>query len=168
MAKIVAEALKKAIQMEEEGKQFYLKAAKEAKNLLVKRVFEQLAQEEDLHIKKINEVYHLLKEEKPLGWITSVGDSSRVQKVFQECLMEQAKGAQDEIQALHFALAREEESIKYYENLAAQTDNNKEKRFYLTLSREERDHYLTILDSIEYLTDPVGWLQVHEKTGLEG
>ena len=46
MAKIVAEALKKAIQMEE-GKQFYLKVAKEAKNLLVKRVFEQLAQEED-------------------------------------------------------------------------------------------------------------------------
>ena len=47
MAKIVAEALKKAIQMEEDGKQFYLKVAKEAKNLLVKRVFEQLAQEED-------------------------------------------------------------------------------------------------------------------------
>jgi len=53
MAKIVAEALKKAIQMEEEGKQFYLKVAKEAKNLLVKKVFEQLAQEEDLHIKKM-------------------------------------------------------------------------------------------------------------------
>ncbi len=64
MKEKIEDALKKAIKMEEEGKQFYLEVAKEAKSILVKKVFEQLAQEEDLHIKKINEVYALLKEKK--------------------------------------------------------------------------------------------------------
>ena len=168
MKEKIEDALKKAIKMEEEGKQFYLEVAKEAKSILVKKVFEQLAQEEDLHIKKINEVYALLKEKKPLKWITSIGNPSRVQKVFQESLVEQAKASSDEIEALRFALNREEESIKYYEALAEQTEDNKEKRFYLALFREERDHYLIILDSIEYLTDPAGWSQLHEKTLLEG
>ena len=81
----------------------------------------------------------MLKEKKPLKWITSIGNPSRVQKVFQESLVEQAKASSDEIEALRFALNRED-SIKYYEVLAEQTEDNKEKRFYLALSREERNH----------------------------
>ncbi|AMM39988.1 rubrerythrin [Candidatus Desulfofervidus auxilii] len=109
-----------------------------------------------------------LKRKKPLKWITSIGNPSRVQKVFQESLVEQAKASSDESEALRFALNRGEDSIKYYEALAEQTEDNKEKRFYLALSREKRNHYLIILDSIEYLTAPAGWLQLHEKTLLEG
>ena len=80
-----------------------------------------------------------LKRKKPLKWITSIGNPSRVQKVFQESLVEQAKASSDEIEALRFALNRED-SIKYYEVLAEQTEDNKEKRFYLALFREERNH----------------------------
>ena len=39
--KEMEDALKRAIEMEEEGRQFYLKAARKAKVLLAKRIFEQ-------------------------------------------------------------------------------------------------------------------------------
>ena len=60
-----------------------------------------------------------LRRKKPLKWITSIGNPSRVQKVFQEPLVEQAKASSDEIEALRFALNREEDSIKYYCTLTA-------------------------------------------------
>jgi rubrerythrin len=163
------EALKSAIEMEEEGKRFYLQSAEKSQSLLAKRIFEELAREEDMHIKKIWKVYRKLEEEKTLGeWITSVGALPRLQKVFQEALIEKASASSDDLEALRFALDMEDESIKYYQGLARETSDPQEKRFYLTLSYEEHGHYLTILDSIEYLTDPVGWLQLQEKGGLDG
>jgi len=163
------EALKRAIEMEEEGKRFYLQAVGRAQSQLARRIFEELAREEDLHIKKIQEIYDRLKEEKPLGeWITSVVDLSKLEKVFQESLVEKARGSSDDLEALRFGLEMEDKSIKYYEDLARDTSNAQERRFYLALSHEERGHYLQIMDSIEYLTDPVGWLRLKEKGGLNG
>ncbi len=163
------EALKRAIRMEEEGKRFYLQAADKSQSLLARRLFEELAREEDLHIKKIQEIYGRLKEGKLLGeWITSVADPSKLEKVFQDSLVEKAMDTTDDLEALRFALDREEKSIKYYGDLAEETADPQERRFYLTLSHEERGHYLQIMDSIEYLTDPVGWLRLQEKGGLDG
>ncbi len=163
------ETLKRAIEMEEEGKQFYLQAAGKAQSHLARRVFEELACEEDLHIRKIHEIFDRLKEEKPFGeWITSVVDPSQLEKVFQESLVEKAKASSDDLDALRFALEMEEKSTKYYEDLAGETSDTQERRFYLTLSHEEMGHYLQIMDSIEYLTDPVGWLRVKERGGLDG
>jgi rubrerythrin len=163
------ESLKKAIEMEEEGKKFYLQVAEKAKSLLAGRIFEELAKEEDLHIKKIKEVFNKLKEKKPLEKrITSVGDPEKMEKVFKESLTEKAAASTDDLEALNFALEREDKSVRYYETLSQQTDDSLERRFYLTLSYEERGHYLRILDAIEYLTDPIGWFRIKEKSGLNG
>ncbi|RLB06794.1 MAG: hypothetical protein DRG50_04665 [Deltaproteobacteria bacterium] len=169
MKKKKEEALKRAIEMEQEGKRFYLEAAQRSQSHLAKEIFEELAREEDLHVKKIREIYERLKKNEAFGeWITSVNDTSKLQKVFQESLMEKAKASPGDLEALRFAMDREEKSVKYYEGLATETSNPQERRFYLTLSHEERGHYLQIMDSIEYLTDPVGWLRQKEKAGLDG
>jgi len=163
------EALKQAIKVEEEGKQFYLQAAEKCQSVLAQRIFEELARDEDLHIKKIHEIYGRLKEEKPVGeWVTSVGEPSRLEKVFQESLVEKASASSDDLEALRFAQDREEESVKYYEDLARESPDPQEKRFYLTLSYEERGHHLSIIDSIEFLTDPEGWFRMKERAGLDG
>lgn len=158
-------ALKKAIEMEEEGKQFYTKAASKVKSLLARRIFEELAVQEDYHIVMIKKIYAQLKENKSLSrWITSThGTESNLEKIFKESLVEKAKASDDDLTALKFGLEREEKSITYYETLAKETESPFEKRFYLTLSYEERGHYLRILDAVEYLTDPVGWLYVSER-----
>jgi len=163
------EVLKKAIEMEEEGKQFYLQSAQKAKSLLARKIFQELADEEELHKEKIEELFEDLRQGKSLNkWVTKVADSSKLEKVFQDSLMEKATASSDDLDALRFALDLENKSVKYYENLNEATSDPRQRRFYLTLSQEERGHYLKLLDSIEYLTDPEDWFQVKEKPGLDG
>ncbi|MCJ7818426.1 MAG: hypothetical protein MUP25_01245, partial [Syntrophales bacterium] len=56
-------ALKDAVQMEVEGRQFYLEAAKKAKSDGVREIMEYLAESEKYHIEKLNEVYCSLEKD---------------------------------------------------------------------------------------------------------
>jgi rubrerythrin len=155
--------------MEEEGKQFYLQSAKKVKSILAKRIFEELAVQEDFHIVMIKKIYGRLKEKEPFKQgITSVHGAGNLEKIFKESLIEKAKGSQDDLTALQFGLDREEKSITFYEKLAGEAANAFEKKFFLALSYEERGHFLRIMDAIEYLTDPVGWLYVSERDMVDG
>lgn len=153
----------RALELEQQGKAFYEEAAAKAKSPLARRVFETLAREEELHAQKIAEIFRGIG-----GWVTSVGDLRRLEAVFAQPLKEEAEASEDDLQALRFALGREEESYRYYEELAEEASDPKEKRFWLALSWEERGHYLHIMDSIEYLTDPEGWLRRVEGHTLDG
>jgi rubrerythrin len=164
-------ALKKAIEMEREGKQFYLESASSVNSLLARRVFEELAREEDCHIAMIEKIYKQITENnKPLSeWITSTGSlAGDLEKVFRGSLKKEAKTSGDDLSALRFGLEREEKSILYYEALALKTKSKFEKRFFLTLSYEERGHYLKIMDAIEFITDPAGWYYVKERDMVDG
>lgn len=162
-------ALNRAIDMEEEGKQFYLKAAKNVQSPLARIIFEEFARDEDSHIKKIREIHGRLKEQGSIGeWVTSVSGPFRSEKIFQESLIKKAKASTGDMDTLRFALDREEKSEKYYEDLSRETSETIEKRFYQTLAYEERGHYLKVLDAIEYLLDPEGWFRIKEKNGLDG
>lgn len=163
------EALRKAIEMELEGKEFYLTSARQATSALARRVFEELAREEDMHIVAIRRIYASMEESRPLKeWVTGTGAGPALEKVFRESLVEEAKASENDLAALRFALDLEDKSAKYYESLAAMAENPFERRFYLTLSYEEKGHYLRILDSIEYLTDPAGWHYVRERAMVDG
>lgn len=160
-------ALKKAIKLEKDGIDFYLKSADKAKNKFTKNIFEELAKEEENHIKAIHRIYESLKSGSKREWIT-YSDEKNIEKVFQEALIEKAKKSKNDIEALKFALELEVKSIKYYEGLAKRAEDNFERRFYLTLSYEERGHYLKLLDSIEYLSNPAGWYYVRERSMVDG
>jgi rubrerythrin len=162
-------ALKRAIEMEQEGKMFYLESAQKAVSVLAKKMFEELAGAEDTHIETIQKIYDTLQEDKPFKqWVTTVGPSGALEKVFEESLVEKAKASEDDIEALRLGLQLEDKSIGYYESLAAATDNSFERRFFLALSYEERGHYLKIMDSIEYLTNPTSWIYLRDGRNLEG
>jgi len=162
-------ALKKAIKLEKDGIDFYLKSAEKAKNTLVKKIFEGLVREEENHIKMINQIFEKLKKNETLKeWITGSGLSGELEKVFQDSLVEKAKRSKNDIEALRIALDMEDKSVKYYEKLASKTDNPFEKRFYMTLSYEERGHYLRIMDSIEYISDPAGWYFIKQGSMVDG
>ena len=54
------------------------------------------------------------------------------------------------------------------EALAGETESPFEKRYYLTLSYEERGHYLRLVDAIQFLKDPAGWYYVSERDMVDG
>ncbi|MCX8110248.1 MAG: ferritin family protein [Syntrophorhabdaceae bacterium] len=162
-------ALKKAIKLEKDGIDFYLKSAQKAKNILVKKIFEGLVKEEEYHIKMINQIYEKMKNNETFKeWVTGTGFAGNLEKVFQDALVEKARRSKNDIEALQLALDMEDKSVKHYERLASKTDNPFEKRFYLTLSYEERGHYLRIMDSIEYISDPAGWHFIKQGAMVDG
>jgi rubrerythrin len=169
MDKVKEQNVQLAIQMEREGKAFFLKAAAGSENELAKKVFEELARQEDFHIERILAVYEHMKKAEPFNeWITQVADIVKLDKVFQDSLQAKAQASENDLNALRFGLEIEDKSVKYYENLASQVTDKFEKRFYLTLSHEERDHYLRIMDSIEYISDPVGWFYTKQRSMVDG
>ena len=164
------DALLRAIEMEKEGKRFYIESAQKVASALAKKIFEELAVAEDKHIEVITKIYDGLQADRPLRqWVTEIGPSGKkIEKVFEESLVEKAKASEDDLRALEFGLKMENKSIEYYESLAADTGDRFEKRFYLALSYEERGHALTLLDSIEYLTDPASWMFMRGGHYLDG
>lgn len=63
MPKSDLKILETAIKLEEDGRNFYLKASKQAKNLPAKRLLSSLADEELKHIERISEIHEGLKGE---------------------------------------------------------------------------------------------------------
>ena len=56
------EVLQLAVQMEVDGKKFYQKASQKSNTKLAKELFQQLANEEDVHRKKFVEIYEAFKK----------------------------------------------------------------------------------------------------------
>ena len=163
------ESLKRALEKEEDEKSFYLKAASGAKSLFAKRMFEELAGEEDVHGKRVLEIFETLKKDDAFKqWTAMARGPSRIEAVFQEISPGSSEECADDLCALQTGLEMEEKSIKHYETLVQATDSTYEKRFYLDLAHEERAHYLHIMDAIQYLSDPVGWLYIHQKSMADG
>ena len=163
------ERLRRALAKEDEEKSFYLQAASGARNVFAKRIFEELALEEDLHEKRVLEIFEGLKKDEAFKkWITTVRGPSKLEELFHTISTEKAERCEDDICALKTGLEMEEKSVVHYETLAQAAENIYEKRLYLTLAYEERGHYLRVMDAIEYLSDPVGWHYIHQRSMVDG
>ncbi len=165
------QALKDAIQMEVEGRQFYLEAAKKVKSQGVREILEYLAESEKYHIQKFNEVYQSLKQD-PV-WSETLAAFQPPKAEPYVCVLAMAKeeqgvGGADDLEALKTGLKMEECSIDYYTKLAKETTHPLGRRFFMSLAHEERGHYMSLLDMHNYLTDPADWFYVTQKSHVDG
>ncbi len=165
------QALKDAVQMEVEGRQFYLEAAKKAKSSGVKEIMEYLAESEKYHIEKFTEIYRSL--EKDPGWSASMATFAPPRHEPYVCVMamtkdEQGVGGKDDLQALKTGIKMEECAIDYYTKLAKETHIPLARRFFMSVAHEERGHYMTLLDMHNYLTLPEDWFYVHQMSNVDG
>ena len=166
------EGLKTAIQMEIDGKEFYLKASRESKNNLGKKLLESLALQEDYHRKKFEEIY--LTIEKNMGWphVDFVPDKGKTLRTIFSDAMErpttEKEALHSEIDTIQKAMDMESEARDFYKKRASNTTLAAEKQFYSLVADEEREHFLVLLDYFEYLKDPAGWFVEKEHPSLDG
>jgi rubrerythrin len=166
------EVLQLAVQMEVDGKEFYQKASRKSSNKLAKELFHQLANEEDVHRKKFEEIYKALKRgrnwpdvEPPLE------KGKKIKSLFAEAtkaLGSKFKVAESELEAIKTAMDMEVRSYNLYHSRSKETTLPVEKHFYETLAGEERGHHLALVGSYEYLSDPAGWFTQKEHWSLDG
>ena len=164
-------ALKDAIQMEVEGRQFYLDAAAKVKSSGVREIMEYLAESEKYHIEKFNQIYHDLQKDP--SWTETMAAFAPPHHQPYVCVLAMTKenqgtGGKDDLQALKTGIKMEECSIDYYTKLAKEVANPLARRFFMSLAHEERSHYLTLLDMHNYLTDPADWFYVTQMSHVDG
>lgn len=168
---LILKDLETAIQMEEDGKKFYETAAAKAQDPGTREVFNYLAQGEVYHIKRIKEIYQSL--EKDPHWTESLCEFSPPHegaRIFSEALAQgtMAAGSPTDLKAIDFALQMEQKSIDFYQRLARQAQDPRERRFLLSLVNEERGHYYFLVDYRNYLVDPADWYFIKEMGHVDG
>ncbi len=100
---LTVEAVKKAIQMEIEGKEFYLKAAKVSRNNLGQKLFRSLAAEEDIHRQKFEEIFRTLQAQKAWPNVDLTPHSQEMKTLFTDATTN-VKAAGNELDAVRTAM----------------------------------------------------------------
>lgn len=166
------EVLRSAVNMEVQGKEFYLKASQESGNSLARELFARLADEEDVHRRKVEAVYRALSRGRNWPDIEPPhGEGRRLKSLFAEAtaaLGSKIEVAESELKAFQIAMDMEAKSYELYHSRGEQSTLPVERQFYEALAGEERGHHLVLLDSYEYLKDPAGWFTKSERWSLDG
>ncbi len=166
------EALQIAIQMEIEGKEYYLKASRESSNELGKKRLESLAAEEDTHRQKFEEIYNAIQSKKAWPKTDFRPDGGkRLRIIFAkatEGIGSNIKAIPTELDAIQTAMNMENKTYDFYKSQGKNANYDIERDFYETLAAEEREHHLILLDYYEYLKDPAGWCVKKEHPSLNG
>jgi rubrerythrin len=166
--------LESAIKMELDGRKFYLKAAKTAKNAIAKKLLVSLADQELTHIDRIKEISDGLKHEK--DWGDFEGAISRQAKkklalVFRHLTkpeIKKLKADPSNIKAIEISMKKETKSYDYYDKQSKETGIRIAKVFYNSLKREEERHYELLEEALTMLSDSVSWFVKTEGRVMEG
>jgi len=166
------EALQIAIQMEIDGKEYYLKASQESSNELGKKLLQSLAAEEDIHRQKFEEIFNAIKSKKAWPVTDFQPDGGKgLRTIFAKTTKEigsNIKAPTTELDAIQIAMDMENKTYDFYRSQGGSATYGTEKDFYETLAAEEKEHHLILLDYYEYLRDPAGWFVSKEHPSLDG
>ena len=168
----IIDALKYALQMEIDGKKFYTLAARESANRVGRDLYSWLAEQEELHYKRFQEIYAALTADR--GWpAASVKPAKpvRLGTLFSKLINEASKPSgtgSAEIGSADKAIDLELKSRDYYRQRAGEASSDTERKFFQSISAEEQGHYLALVDYKEYITDPADWFTRTEHHLLDG
>ncbi len=161
-----------ALKNERTEMEFYRKEASRSKNPLAKAMFLQLAQDEEEHMTRIRGLH--AKRTAEGSWPMDVPievKGTDIKKVLEETVKKTASSGDhddDDSAALKKAIEFEARGHRFYAEVAEGCANPMEQKFFRFLAGIEREHQLSLVDSLAYLEDPEGWLRQHERAGLDG
>jgi rubrerythrin len=161
------EALKTAIQMEIDGKQFYLKAGESSNNELGAKLFKTLAKEEDNHRKKFEEIFKSIQAKKDWPKVELVHSGDDLNTLFASA-SKKVKTTTSEIEAVQKAMAMESKTRDFYQARATQAAFDAEKEYFVSLAAVEAGHHRVLLDYFEYLKNPADFFTMKERHSLDG
>ncbi|MDI6740814.1 MAG: ferritin family protein [Candidatus Edwardsbacteria bacterium] len=163
--KAMPKALKAALKLEHKGSAFYLKMSGKTKNLLAKRLYDQLAMQEMEHIGRINEIYAAIVQGQPwpvpgkkkIGFL-----EAEMKRSFAKLNRAGVKEKVDNISGMKVAMDMEWYSCKMYEKLSREAVEGPEKEFFGQLMQEESKHYEALSNVYSYLSNSGDWLERSE------
>ena len=140
--KTTLEILKHSILLETRGKAFYANAAENSKDPDVKRIFSIMADEEDDHIKYLEDQFRSYRDEGRFEFSEHPETKrySIVEQVITKNITEKISSVGFEAAAISLAIDMENRAIAAYSERAANAGDPDEKAFYEWLADWERGH----------------------------
>jgi rubrerythrin len=153
-SKEIAEVIEKALDMECQGRMFYLECCDKTKSPEGKEMFQYLAEEESIHYdivlklfaREFNKEYVKYKEMRK----SHVPDGSAFQKIVKGGTVDVTSDALD---ALNMGISAEEKSIRLYTRLAKGAKSEKLIKFFIDLAEEEKKHHVILEKELESVTE---------------
>jgi len=154
----VTDILKQAIIMENRGKALYSKVAEQTQSEDVRKIFDIMAKEEQLHIEFLSKQYvHYQKTGQfdKLSLEKASGDDAIANMILTEKVKKDISGAGFEAAAISAAIDMESKSIEVYAARAKETNDVNEKELYDWLANWEKGHHKMLIDLNKELTEKV-------------
>ncbi len=147
MGSDILDILRKAYQIEVDGRTFYAMTAERAQKPAVRALFEKLAADEQQHQQYLREVATHLQEQDPAsvkvpGPVPDLSAFSDA--VFTAEVRRQAEGADFEAGVLSLGLSIESNSIAHYGAAAKTAPDERLRGFYQFLAAWERQHLIAL------------------------
>ena len=150
------EILKMALLMEHRGKAFYNKVAEQTDNADVKRIFETMANEEQLHIEFLGSQFSYYQKHLKFdnNFVNAANvEESIVNQVLSDSIKQKISGSGFEAAAISAAIDMENKAIEVYGERAANATDENERELYTWLTNFEREHHKVLYDMNKELTE---------------
>jgi len=165
-------SIQMAIENEKREMQYYMEQATRSNNPVAKLLFETLAADELDHMKRIRTLHTKLTADG--SWpedlaieVEGTNIKDRITELMQ--MKDTSKDHDDDdIAALEKAAQGEADGAAFYKDLAELCDNPQEKKFFGFLAQIERQHLMSIRDSLFYLQDPESWFEEKDRSSFDG
>jgi len=148
-----------AINMELDGEKYYIEQAKINKENSLNTVFIMLAKDEENHAKifqnKLKELSYELKDNNTLSEFKDVfkgiGDFKN-----------QIKKIPNQLDLYRGALEKEKQSIELYKKLLSEATDDKEKKLFEYLIKQEEDHFAILEELVLLINRSEEWVESAE------
>ncbi len=150
---------KYAMQMELDGRQFYLDLAKQTNNTGIKSILTMMAESEAKHY---NVILSMQKNDK-IQYSADTEVLTNVKNIFMK--MKEEKDIDVDVSQVEFykkALEVETDSEKFYLDRADEEKDPHRKEIFLTLANEEKSHCVLLENIVNFVSQPVNWLENSE------
>ena len=156
-----------AMKMEQDGRAFYLEHAGKTSNAALKRVLEELADDELKHYNIFKAMHAREKAEYKESEKTTIVKT--VKNVFEEMKSQNQNFAfpPDARHVWEIAREVEKKSEAFYRDKAKEMTDNNQKQIWNRIADEEHRHWNTIEQVIQFLDRPKQWLADAEWNSLE-
>ena len=164
--RMAVERLEMAMEIEREGRKFYLDAAERTEDDKGKAMWRSLARQEALHIEYLTNARRALVEKGRwasfgMGGVRFLSEQD-IRRIFPETAEGEVEPSADELAALKTGIEMEIKSRDLYEDLAKKTKEPQGKDMYEKLARWEETHRQLLQAGYDYLKKTGFWLDVQE------
>ena len=166
------QALRIAVKMEIDGKEYYLKTSQTASSKMGEKLLRSMSQAEDAHRKKFIDIYEAIRDKK--AWPRTAlkpAAHKNLNTIFATATRRIAAGTKPlgaELDAVKVAMKMENKTLDFYTKQAAKATGDTEKSFYKAIAAEEREHHMVLENYYEFLKDPAGYFIKTEHPSLDG